>query len=141
MTNGIRPGETILRERYQLLEGPLLDDPSSQSWVGVEQQEETPYLIKLWPYNGETPDGYQRALWDAELRTLYRVGSSPGAERSLLVDEGCRCGQRLQLLRDGARKLAARIRDPRNRPCAKAESRLALRRRRVPSPSRTLAGS
>jgi serine/threonine protein kinase len=46
---------------------------------------DTKYLLKLWPFDGETPDQYKHALWDAELRTLYRVGSSPGAEETILI--------------------------------------------------------
>lgn len=42
------------------------------------------YLAKLWPFSPAGPDPVQRALWDQELRTLYRIGSSPGAENHVL---------------------------------------------------------
>lgn len=56
----------------------------SVSWLGVGAYD-TQFLIKAWPFEGDTPDEYKRALWDAELRTMYRVGSSPGAEETILV--------------------------------------------------------
>jgi hypothetical protein len=43
------------------------------------------HLVKTWAYEGAEPDPVQRALWDAELRTLYKVGSSPGASETLVV--------------------------------------------------------
>jgi hypothetical protein len=52
--------------------------------VGVDDYD-TQYLIKLWPFDSEQPNQLKRALWDAELRTMYRVGSSPAAEDAILV--------------------------------------------------------
>lgn len=80
----IAPGLKLLRSRYQLVAGPLVRDAAAQAWVGVDE-DDSKYLIKLWPFHGDRPDNLQRALWDAELRTLYRVGSSPGAEDTILV--------------------------------------------------------
>lgn len=80
----IAQGLKLLRSRYRLLAGPLVKDAVSQSWVGVDD-EDSKYLLKLWPFEGDSPDDLQRALWDAELRTLYRVGSSPGADAAILV--------------------------------------------------------
>lgn len=62
----------------------MAQDPASQTWIGVDEDEER-YLVKFWPFNGEAPDYLQRALWDSELRNLYRLGSSPGADKSMLV--------------------------------------------------------
>ena len=88
--------DRLLRSRYTLLQGPLRDDGISQAWLG-RNEEDTTFLIKLWPFDAERPDHVQRALWDAELRTLYRVGSSPGADATMLVirdagvDSSSRC--------------------------------------------------
>ena len=43
------------------------------------------YLVKLWPWIDETESMLLRALWDGELRNLYRLSSSPRAEDSLLT--------------------------------------------------------
>ena len=80
LTMGVR----LLRSRYKLVTGPLLDNGISQAWLGVNEEDST-LLIKVWPFDAERPDDLQRALWDAELRTLYRVGSSPGADDTMLV--------------------------------------------------------
>jgi serine/threonine protein kinase len=73
----------VLKGRYTLLE-KIAEDAACQTWLSTDEFA-SEYLVKLWPYNGNPPDYLQRALWDAELRTLYRVGSSPGADRSLVV--------------------------------------------------------
>ncbi len=92
----IRSGLKVLRSRYQLVSGPVVSDAAGQAWLGVDE-DASKYLIKLWPFDGERPDNLQRALWDAELRTLYRVCSSPGAEDTILVlrdagvDRDARC--------------------------------------------------
>jgi len=92
----IASGLKLLRSRYHLVAGPLVQDAAAQAWVGVDE-DDSKYLIKLWPFDGDRPDDLQRALWDSELRTLYRVGSSPGAEDTILVlrdagvDRDARC--------------------------------------------------
>jgi serine/threonine protein kinase len=43
------------------------------------------YLVKLWPWIDETESMLLRALWDGELRNLYRLSSSPRADDSLLT--------------------------------------------------------
>lgn len=78
-----KKGDKILRERYTLVAGPRGAN-GSDDWVAIDRYE-SPFLVKLWPYQGDNPDDVQRALWDSELRTLYRVGSSPGADETLLV--------------------------------------------------------
>jgi len=80
----IAAGSWVLRSRYRLVSGPIVSDLAGQAWLGVDEDGSS-YLIKLWAFDGERPDDLQRALWDAELRTLYRVGSSPGAEDAILV--------------------------------------------------------
>ena len=80
LTAGVR----LLRARYKLTAGPILEEGVSQAWLGVNE-DDSKFLIKVWPFEGERPDDLQRALWDTELRTLYRVGSSPGADDTILV--------------------------------------------------------
>lgn len=80
----LKTGVALLGSRYKLMAGPILAEPISQSWLGVNE-DDSKYLIKVWPFDGSRPDDLQRALWDAELRTLYRVGSSPGADDAILV--------------------------------------------------------
>ena len=77
-------GTELLRSKYRLLSGPIATDVAVQAWLGVDE-DDTQFLIKIWPFQGERPDDLGRALWDAELRMLYRVGSSPGAEDAILV--------------------------------------------------------
>jgi serine/threonine protein kinase len=76
-------GVGVLSSRYELYR-PLEAGGTGEAWLGVDENAEE-YLVRLWPFEGESPDLGRRALWDLELRTLYRVGSSPGAELSLLT--------------------------------------------------------
>ena len=80
----IEPGTDLLRLKYRIISGPITTDDAGQTWLGIDE-DDTQYLIKTWAFRGERPDDFGRALWDAELRTLYRVGSSPGAEGAILV--------------------------------------------------------
>jgi serine/threonine protein kinase len=55
-----------------------------ESWLGKDEDGES-CLIKTWPIE-QTADGrFGRALWDRELRNMYRLSSSPTAESSLMV--------------------------------------------------------
>ena len=80
----VKPGSELLRSKCRLVSGPVTTDAVAQAWLGVDE-DDIPYLVKIWPFHGERPDDLGRALWDAELRMLYRVGSSPGAEDAILV--------------------------------------------------------
>ena len=80
----LQSGVRLLRSRYTLLSELPHRDPVSQAWLGVDE-DDNQFLIKAWPFTGPRPDDLHRALWDAELRMLYRVGSSPGADRTILV--------------------------------------------------------
>jgi AAA domain len=42
-------------------------------------------LIKAWPFVQDGPTPVERNLWDRELRTLYRLASTPEAERRLVT--------------------------------------------------------
>lgn len=84
----INQGTKLLNGRYDLTENPVNTDANSQTWI-ADGPYSKQYLIKIWSYvvngSGEAPDDFQRALWDFELRNLYRLSSSPGANDSLLV--------------------------------------------------------
>lgn len=66
----------------------------SETWSGIDIKKENEYLIRIWPNDATN---LQRALWDKELRKLYRVSSSPGSENYLLTlkdagyDDAQRC--------------------------------------------------
>jgi len=89
-------GTRLLRGRYELAVGPLPSGGDAMAWEAFTDYG-VRYLVKTWAYAGEEPDRVQRALWDAELRTLYKVGSSPGANEALVVmrdaglDRDARC--------------------------------------------------
>lgn len=42
------------------------------------------FLVKVWPFKDSNMD-YFRALWNSELRKLYRISSSPGVDAGLLT--------------------------------------------------------
>lgn len=77
-------GTALLRGRYSLAGEPVAGDDGSHSWR-ARGEDGSPFLVKTWSYEGDEPDKVRRALWDAELRTLYKIGSSPGAADSLVV--------------------------------------------------------
>ncbi|WP_432075168.1 AAA domain-containing protein [Streptomyces wuyuanensis] len=91
-------GVSLLNGRYELT-GPLASaTDEGQLWAANDTTEFVkPYLLKAWPFPDAKPDDVQRALWDAELRTLYQVRSTPGSEGSLLqlqdvgIDHEHRC--------------------------------------------------
>ena len=78
-------GSRLLHGRYELTRECRPDDGVCQSWICFDEVHQTDYLAKIWPFESEEPDPFQRALWDSELRTLYRIGSSPAAETMVLV--------------------------------------------------------
>ena len=92
----LEAGTRLLRGRYELAIGPLQGGGDALSWEGFTDYG-VRYLVKTWAYAGDEPDRVQRALWDAELRTLYKLGSSPGAGEALVVmrdaglDRDARC--------------------------------------------------
>ncbi|MGW3075120.1 AAA domain-containing protein [Kitasatospora sp. NPDC001132] len=76
-------GTLLLRNRYEITGGPHAGDGESQVWEAFS--DGYTYLLKTWTYEGEQPDRVQRALWDQELRTLYKVASSPRSDDALVV--------------------------------------------------------
>lgn len=90
-------GTKLLRERYSLVDHKLSSSEGSELWIALGGEDERKFFVRLWPYSGDDPPDLLRALWDAELRTLYRVASAPGAEETILVirdaglDRSARC--------------------------------------------------
>ena len=80
----IEAGQKILGERYTLFKKLPSDQTESETWVAISH-EDVPILARLWPYSGDKPSDLLRALWDSELRTLYRLSSAPGADGKILV--------------------------------------------------------
>src|SRR5580704_15677212 len=78
-------GLCLLNGRYELIRTMIAKAGGGELWGAVDKTEYVkPYLLKAWPFYKDKPDDVQRALWDSELRTLYRVRSTPGSEKSLL---------------------------------------------------------
>lgn len=79
-------GSRVLNDRYRLVRRMSRDSDQFQgceTWI-ARDEDETPFVLKAWPTGGE-PNLVLRAIWDRELRVLYRASSSAGAEASLLV--------------------------------------------------------
>lgn len=87
MTTGpLAASSRVLNDRYRLVRRMSRDADLHQgceTWI-ARDEDETPFLLKAWPTGGE-PNLVLRAIWDRELRVLYRASSSAGADASLLV--------------------------------------------------------
>ncbi|WP_390622876.1 AAA domain-containing protein [Ralstonia syzygii] len=76
----------LLNDRYRLvrrLNRTAESGRGSETWE-ARDEDETSFLLKAWP-TGAEPNLVLRALWDRELRVLYRASSSAGADACLLV--------------------------------------------------------
>ncbi|MDN4058031.1 AAA domain-containing protein [Massilia sp. YIM B02769] len=76
-TTGLR----LLNSRYRLT-ARVAANKSCETWI-ARDEDEHPFLMKAW--SAVQHDPLLRAVWDQELRMLYRVSSSPGADECLLV--------------------------------------------------------
>jgi serine/threonine protein kinase/KaiC/GvpD/RAD55 family RecA-like ATPase len=78
-------GSGILGGRYTL-KRRILAYPGNgpEVWEATDSLE-NPLLVKTWRFSGDQPDDLYRAQWDLELRNLFRISSSPGAELRLVV--------------------------------------------------------
>jgi hypothetical protein len=82
----LEEGSRVLNNRYRLVRRLNSDGGEYQgceTWV-ARDEDETEYLLKAWPAGGE-PNLVLRAIWDRELRVLYRASSSAGSDSCLLV--------------------------------------------------------
>src|SRR5581483_4106209 len=88
-------GCKLLNDRYTL-ERVIRSEDHREIWV-ASNPNDVSVLAKVWPYQSERPTDLIRALWDYELRLIYRACSSPGAEEGLLlirdarVDHASKC--------------------------------------------------
>lgn len=73
----------LLGGKYRVKREIGTDQDGSTVWRGVDVGME-PVLLKLWAFEGESPEDLDRALWDTSLRVLYRVSSAPGGRKALL---------------------------------------------------------
>lgn len=73
----------IIRGHYTLERQLPTPEGVSEAWL-ARDPDGYASVVKLWHFGGLEPDQVRRALWDEELRTLYRVASSPGAEQSVV---------------------------------------------------------
>ena len=62
----------------------ILSGPTYELWEADPGDGEG-ILIKAWPFLKDEPTPVERNLWDRELRTLYRLASTPEAERRLVT--------------------------------------------------------
>jgi hypothetical protein len=76
-------GVSVLRGRYSLAQ--RLGTFSEFELWQAEDEYGGPVLIKAWPYSGVRPDEVLRALWDVELRNLFRLSSSPESESQIVI--------------------------------------------------------
>ena len=82
MPDVLIPGLRVLNRRFRLTR-QISTTQDCQTWE-ARDDDETPFLLKAW-LTGSEPNQVLRAVWDRELRVLYRVSSSPSAEDCLLV--------------------------------------------------------
>ena len=88
-------GARVLNGRFALL-AVLSELPTKETWL-AEEIDGSVYLLRMSFFDGESPNDVARAVWDQDLRLLYRACSSAGAPRYLMlvkdaqVDRQARC--------------------------------------------------
>lgn len=93
--------DTVLNGRYTLTERVIAmpDIQPSELWEATDSDGNT-YTLKITPYTGINPPPEIRRLWDNDLRVMYRLSSSAGADRQLVVmkDAGIDVGKKAMIL-------------------------------------------
>lgn len=79
----MEPGDRLLGDQFTLL-NRLSSTPECEYWTATDVYS-GPMLLKAWPFGADSPSEVLRASWNAELRNLLRVSSSPEAESHLVV--------------------------------------------------------
>jgi serine/threonine protein kinase len=74
---------SVLKNRY-LCRRQIASDAHSEAWLGADS-DANECLVRIWPYTTAKPDDPAHALWNSELRMLYRLGSSPSAQQTMLT--------------------------------------------------------
>src|SRR6266700_3526715 len=76
-------GQRVLRRLFALRRN-IAVATTFELWEADASDVEN-VLIKAWPFIHVEPSEIERNLWDRELRTLYRLASTPEAERRLVT--------------------------------------------------------
>lgn len=92
--------DAVLSGRYTLTQRiSMYGSQSSELWEAKDREGEF-HTLKIIPYVGETPPSQIRRMWDNDLRVMYRLSSSAGAGRQLVVmtDAGIDVTERAMIL-------------------------------------------
>lgn len=92
--------DTVLNGRYTLTQRIAMPGvESSELWEATDRDGEF-RTLKITPYAGEKPPSEVRRMWDNDLRVMYRLSSSAGAARQLVVmtDAGIDTTKRTMIL-------------------------------------------
>src|SRR5205823_3121820 len=73
----------LFGDRYTLSR-PIDQRGGCELWEGLDVFG-GPILIKAWPFGGAEPELEERALWNLELRHLFRLTSLPESDEHLVV--------------------------------------------------------
>ena len=79
----LSPSSSLLNNSYKLLK-KLSENSEREVWAASDRLGND-VLVKTWGFSGSQLDQVQRQLWDVEQRNLYRLSSSPGADKQLLI--------------------------------------------------------
>jgi serine/threonine protein kinase len=79
----LAPGQQVLRRIFTLRRS-IFVGTNYQLWE-ADLGDGEGILIKAWPFLRDEPSPVERNLWDRELRILYRLASTPEAERRLVT--------------------------------------------------------
>lgn len=87
---GFQGGSLLLQANSVLFEGRYTLSAAIEQRSEYELWEAIdvfggPVLIKAWPFSDRDPADEERALWNVELRHLFRLASSPESEEHLVV--------------------------------------------------------
>jgi len=78
------PGIKLL-QRYQLLNRFDAYEQGVPFEVWLAKDEMQAFIVKIWPFRSDKDTQlFLRAWWETELRSLYRLSSSPNAEKYIL---------------------------------------------------------
>jgi hypothetical protein len=80
----LQTGAVLFQERYTLSRLIEAQSGEYEMWEGLDMFG-GPVLIKAWPFGTNEPSDEERALWNAELRHLFRLASLPESEEHLVV--------------------------------------------------------
>lgn len=77
--------DTVLNGRYTLIQPiPMQGVQSSKLWEATDHEGDF-HTLKITPYVGQKPPSEIRRMWDNDLRVMYRLSSSAGADGQLVV--------------------------------------------------------